>query len=215
MILGPLRRIALDYHRTAITEPRAERMTAALARHVGRVDSLLDVGCGDGVIARAVGDAVGAKRVAGVDVVRRATTVIDVDLYDGTHLPFEDASFDAVTIVDVVHHCQDPLAVMREVVRVARRVVVVKDHFSFGPLTHKILYLMDRAGNERDAIECPSHYLEPRQWVDLFATAGAKLDALEWPMTVHSLPWRLVAWSELQFVAKLSPARVAPRVSAT
>jgi SAM-dependent methyltransferase len=39
-------------------------------------------------------------------------------------LPFEDQSFDAAMAVSTVHHWQDPIAGLREMRRVARRVVV-------------------------------------------------------------------------------------------
>jgi SAM-dependent methyltransferase len=39
-------------------------------------------------------------------------------------LPFEDRSFDAAMAVSTVHHWQDPIAGLREMRRVARRVVV-------------------------------------------------------------------------------------------
>ena len=40
------------------------------------------------------------------------------------HLPFDDRSFDAAMAVCTVHHWQDPVAGLREMRRVARRVVV-------------------------------------------------------------------------------------------
>jgi SAM-dependent methyltransferase len=40
------------------------------------------------------------------------------------HLPFEDQSFDAAMAFSTVHHWQDPIAGLREMRRVARRVVV-------------------------------------------------------------------------------------------
>jgi ubiquinone/menaquinone biosynthesis C-methylase UbiE len=39
-------------------------------------------------------------------------------------LPFEDQSFDAAMALSTVHHWQDPIAGLREMRRVARRVVV-------------------------------------------------------------------------------------------
>jgi SAM-dependent methyltransferase len=41
-----------------------------------------------------------------------------------TNLPFEDQSFDAAMAISTVHHWQDPIAGLREMRRVARRVVV-------------------------------------------------------------------------------------------
>jgi ubiquinone/menaquinone biosynthesis C-methylase UbiE len=49
-------------------------------------------------------------------------------LYDGLTLPFADESFDVVLLAFVLHHCPDPLAVLREAVRVSRgRVLVLED----------------------------------------------------------------------------------------
>ena len=58
--------------------------------------------------------------VAGVDVLVRGQTWIDVQASDGHRLPFADRSFDAVMFVDVLHHTQDPMELLAEAVRVAR-----------------------------------------------------------------------------------------------
>src|SRR5439155_24484338 len=42
----------------------------------------------------------------------------------GENLPFDDQSFDAAMAFSTVHHWQDPIAGLREMGRVARRVVV-------------------------------------------------------------------------------------------
>lgn len=182
-------------------------MVASLARHLGQVGSLLDVGCGDGVNTRTLAAQAGAKRVVGVDVLVRPTAVIEVHSYDGTHLPFPDRSFDAVTIVDVLHHCSDPQAVLREAVRVADKLVAIKDHFAFGPVTHKILYFNDIVGNAKDGIPSPGTYFEPQQWVEMIQEAGGRMAALDWPLKTHDLPWRIMGWPQLQFTAKVVPVR--------
>jgi len=210
-MLARLRQRFLDLHHHGVRVPRATRIIESLARHIGHAESLLDVGCGDGVYALDLARAVGAQKLAGVDVHVRPTAQIDVQAYDGRHLPFPDQSFDAVSIIDVLHHCDDPRAVLSEAVRVARRVVAVKDHFAFGPVSRGLLLLMDVAGNAKDGIPSPGTYFDPPTWVSMVAAARGSLVALDWPLAIHSLPWRLVGWPELQFTAKVVPDGSPPR----
>jgi SAM-dependent methyltransferase len=206
-MLSLLKQGFLAYHHRTSRIPHGERVVSSLAKQLGRVDSLLDVGCGDGNNLLALAERAGATRVQGVDVVVRPTAVINVQAYDGTHLPFGDRSFDAVSIVDVLHHCLDPRAVLKEALRVADKVLVIKDHFAFGPLTHKMLYWMDIAGNAKDSIASPGTYFEPQQWVSMIAEAGGRVESLDWPLKTHDLPWRIVGWPELQFTARVVPVR--------
>lgn len=206
-MLNRIKQGFLSYHHRTSRIPQGERVVASLAKQLGHANSLLDVGCGDGKNTLALARQVGATRVMGVDVVVRPTAVIEVQSYDGVHLPFPDRSFDAVSIVDVLHHCTDPLAVLKETLRVADKMLIIKDHFAFGPVTHKMLYWMDIAGNAKDAIPSPGTYFEPQQWVSMIAEAGGRIESLDWPLKTHDLPWRLIGWPQLQFTARVVPIR--------
>jgi SAM-dependent methyltransferase len=206
-MLNRIKQSFLAYHHRTSRIPHGERVVASLAKQLGHVDSLLDVGCGDGNNTLALAQQAGATRVVGVDVLARPTAVIEVHSYDGVHLPFPDRSFDAVSIVDVLHHCTEPLAVLKETLRVADKVLIIKDHFAFGPVTHKMLYWMDIAGNAKDGIPSPGTYFEPQQWISMIAEAGGRIVSLDWPLKTHDMPWRLIGWPQLQFTARVVPIR--------
>jgi SAM-dependent methyltransferase len=89
---------------------------------------VLDVGCGPGGFTAIVAET--AREVVGVDISRawvdaasatfheRGIANARSELGSGTALPFESGSFDAVTLVDVVHHLDEPEAVLTEIRRV-------------------------------------------------------------------------------------------------
>jgi 2-polyprenyl-3-methyl-5-hydroxy-6-metoxy-1,4-benzoquinol methylase len=101
-------------------------LTADVVRGLGRTGSLLDVGCGDGVLMARV--APEFARVAGVDADRRAIALAqerlsplgncDVRHVAGYDLPYADCTFDVVTSADVVEHLTDPDSHLREIHRV-------------------------------------------------------------------------------------------------
>jgi SAM-dependent methyltransferase len=198
-----LREVLFGYHHRAVHVPRVQRVARALGEQIGRAGSLLDVGCGDGTVAREVAERVGAERVAGVDVKVRPGAAIESHLYDGTRLPFDDGAFEAVLLADVLHHASDPAAVLRESLRVASRVVAVKDHFQFGWASQKLLLLMDRIGNAAPGVDVRGTYFTPTAWIDLVTSAGGRVTALEWPLQIHDYPFRVVTRDALQFAARV------------
>ena len=115
----------------------------------GRV---LDVGCGDGRVASRWTETLA---VEGIDVLARDDALIPIHAFDGLHMPFDDKSFDAVTLVDVLHHTDDPLVLLKEAARVTRAIVVIKDHIAETKLDHLTLRMMDWVGNAPMVSPCP------------------------------------------------------------
>jgi SAM-dependent methyltransferase len=203
---NPADRAIFHLHHKAIHVPRVERIARGMAELAeGPIGTMLDIGCGNGLLAKRIGELAHAESVRGVDVMVREQTSVPVSHYDGEHLPFDDATFDVVTICDVLHHAAAPVAVTRDALRVLRPSgrLVIKDHFRFGLVSNTILLAMDMLGNYSTDVHVRGTYLSPPEWIDLVTAAGGRVDRLLWPFEVHSLPWRIVTKSEYQFLMRV------------
>ncbi len=158
-------------HARIVFGRRVRKLSAAVAQRLPHGARVLDIGAGSGDLARRVMALRPDVTIEGVDVLVRPDTAISVRLYDGVSLPFPDASFDAVILVDVLHHTDDPGAVLAEAVRVARH-VVVKDHFRDGLAAGATLRLMDWVGNAAHGVRLPYNYLSRREWAALWRERG-------------------------------------------
>lgn len=180
----------------------ADALATAIPPGAGRV---LDLGCGDGQVALALMQARPELVVEGVDVLVRPSTHIPVTQYDGETLPFADDSFDHVTLVDVLHHTDDPGAVLAEAARVARRSVVVKDHLRAGFLAGPTLRLMDWVGNRGHDVRLPYNYLDRAEWARAFDRAGLVEASRQVRLGLYPAPLSWVFERQLHFVIRLEP----------
>jgi SAM-dependent methyltransferase len=112
--------IGATYTVTRRTEPRiARRIWAAL----GDARTVVNVGAGTGSY-EPPGLDVTAVEPSALMRARRTADAAPCVAAVAEGLPFEDQSFDAAMAVSTVHHWADPIAGLREMQRVARRVVV-------------------------------------------------------------------------------------------
>lgn len=106
-----------------------------LAAQIGPGDTLLDVACGTGVLARGAAERVGPDgSVTGIDlspgmltIARRVAPDINWQQGDVSAMPFSDHAFDVVTCQAAIFFFPDPTAALGEMRRVTRpdgRVVV-------------------------------------------------------------------------------------------
>jgi len=78
-----------------------------------------------------------------------------VETFDGKSIPYGDGSFDVVMFVDVIHHADQPMTLLREAARVARQAILIKDHLVEGTLAYLTLQLMDWWEMRAMAFPCP------------------------------------------------------------
>ena len=110
-----------------------DRFTRRVREHVRGLApaSLLDVGCGEGVVTSQLAATLPAARVVGLDVpdpalasewASRPEEFVEGTAYE---LPFEDGSFELVTALEVFEHLERPGDALREMARVSRGHVLV------------------------------------------------------------------------------------------
>ncbi|MEA2171416.1 MAG: hypothetical protein QOF76_4716, partial [Solirubrobacteraceae bacterium] len=96
--------------------------------------SLLDVGCGEGVLTHQWAQRLGDRRVVGIDLEdpklaaeweRRAAPNLEYRVMAAEGLPFAAGEFDVATALEVLEHVPDPEARRAELARVAGRALVV------------------------------------------------------------------------------------------
>jgi 2-polyprenyl-3-methyl-5-hydroxy-6-metoxy-1,4-benzoquinol methylase len=96
--------------------------------------SVLDVGCGEGVLTHEWAGRLGDRRIVGIDLPdpelqaewrRRARPNLEYRVEEATALSFADDEFDLATAIEVLEHVPDPEATLGEMARVARRHLLV------------------------------------------------------------------------------------------
>jgi SAM-dependent methyltransferase len=184
-----------------------KRRTSVLSDWCSRLIPLnsmvLDVGCGDGRLARLIAEKRPDISIRGIDVHQRDDAVMLVDTFDGKSIPYGEGSFDVVMFVDVLHHTSQPMTLLREAVRVARHAIVIKDHLAEGSLAHLTLRVMDWVGNARHGVALPYNYWSLAKWYRVFDKLGLSINSWESNLKLYPLPADLILGRSLHFIALL------------
>lgn len=188
-------------HETYIYGRRIRRLSELLAQLIPPRCNLLEVGCGDGKLARAILDKRPDLHIEGVDVLIRDRTWLPVQAFDGRSLPHREGSVDGVMLIDVLHHTREPLVLLREALRVSRRWIIVKDHIVKGLAAASRLRFMDYVGNSRHAVALPYNYLSEGEWKELRRILDVKVAAEVRDLDLYPQPFDYVFGAGLHFVA--------------
>ena len=96
--------------------------------------SVLDVGCGEGVLTHEWAERLGDRRIVGIDLhdpklqaewANRERPNLDFRAEEATSLSFGDDEFDMACAIEVLEHVPDPGQTLSEMARVARRWLLV------------------------------------------------------------------------------------------
>lgn len=191
-------------HESLVFHRRVDVLSSWFAQLVPKDARILDVGSGDGLLAACICSKRPDVTVRGLDVLPRKQAYIPVEMFDGRKLPFDDGAFDAVLFVDVLHHADDPMVLLREAARVAAPWLLIKDHFLEGFAAKQRLRLMDWVGNARFGVALPFNYWTEDQWQKAWQEIGVRPLELVTKLQLYPSVVDRVFGAQLHFVAQLS-----------
>ena len=166
----------------------------------GRV---LDVGCGDGLLASLILERRRDAKISGIDVLVREKTKIPVTGFNGSTIPFPDKSFDVVMFVDVLHHTADPKLLLSEAKRVAAKAILIKDHRLNGFLARPTLRMMDWVSNAPHGVVLPYNYWSHQRWQEAFASLDLSVGFWKQDLQLYPNPANLLFGRSLHFISRL------------
>jgi SAM-dependent methyltransferase len=128
------------YDKYGSTNPVVRRLMAGFERTLdgllGQADpqSVLDVGCGEGVLTQQWAQRLTGRRVVGIDLddpaiqaewAKRQAPNLEYRAMKAENLPFADGEFDLASAIEVLEHVPDPEHTVAEMARVAQRWLLV------------------------------------------------------------------------------------------
>jgi 2-polyprenyl-3-methyl-5-hydroxy-6-metoxy-1,4-benzoquinol methylase len=128
------------YDKYGSTNPVVRRLMARFERDLDELfelaapGSVLDVGCGEGVLVQQWAQRLGDRRVVGIDLqeesiqagwAERQAPNLEYRVMEAANLPFADGEFDLASAIEVLEHVPDPEHTVAEMARCAARHLLV------------------------------------------------------------------------------------------
>jgi len=178
------------YDKYGSTNPVVRRLMGAFERTLDELfvtaapGSLLDVGCGEGVLTHQWAQRMGEKRIVGIDLddpklhalwETRQAPNLTYQVMKAENLPFADGEFDVATAIEVLEHVPDAAHTVAEMARVASGHLLVS--VPREPLWRGLN--MARGAYWKDLGNTPGHlnHWSKRSFVELLSRHGEVIEA--------------------------------------
>jgi SAM-dependent methyltransferase len=206
-ILPTPSRLLAHVHQKYAYLPRMHTLVERFSPYIEPGQRVLDVGCGSGMLGAALAKKIPGLVAEGVEIRPRGMEGIKVYGYEGSALPFPDDSYDVVILADVVHHERNPVALLKECNRVARRRVIIKDHLKHGWLSNLLISTLDWGANHPYGVECLYRYWTAEEWKQMLAGAGLVLKSFQTPLSIYHPVFDWLFGGRIHFIAVATKER--------
>ncbi len=187
--------------------PRIEMLVSLFSEKLSPNDRILDVGCGSGNLGSLLVQKFPELHIEGIDTHPRGDEPIPIRNYDGKVLPFEDNSFDVVIIADVLHHIKEPIEVLHECARVAKRLVIVKDNLRSNWFSYLRICLLDWGANYPHNEPCLYKYWSYSEWQQMFDQVGLQMESEVTSMKLYHWTLNFLFGGNIHFVSFVKPIK--------
>lgn len=202
--MGVVVNAGIPTYKAIVGNRRVRVIAGHIASLLPRDARVLDIGCGNGAVSSQVMKARPDVTITGVEVFVRDDCQIPATVFDGKTVPYEDDTFDAAIITDVLHHTDDPNILLREAKRVAKSSILLKDHTVKGRLARQTLAFMDWFSNTLYGNSMTYNFWTEKQWTDAFERLQLMPEIYVGKLSLYSWPATLLFDRSLHFIAKLS-----------
>ncbi len=135
-------------------ENRTRKIVNTFDKFINRDEKILDIGAGGGWIGKEIQNRKSAS-VTLLDVIDFNQTNLKLILYGGKEIPFPDNYFDTSLLIFTLHHCLNPLKVLKETKRVTKEKIIIVEDVPGSWINKIFLYFWDVIINLPSLIKPP------------------------------------------------------------
>lgn len=156
------------------------------------IESVLDVGCGEGfTLQRLTNEHIG-KKLEGSDSIQEALDLgkkihphlklVKGDLYE---LPYGNNSFDLLICTEVLEHLEDPKKALKELVRVSKKYILLS-------VPNEPWFTLSRILRGKDILQIGKHPEHLQYWTSGEFETFVKQESVSILTKKHPIPWTMI-----------------------
>lgn len=151
------------------SEIRARSIIKHFINLISASDRIIDIGAGKGWVPKLL-EQEHKLNITALDVVDHNTAGINLNIYNGTRLPYKEDTFDVCLLIFVLHHTDNPERLIKEALRVTRKKVIIIEDTPKNKFECYLQEKIDYYFNHRKFkdIHIAHNVMSEKDWLKLF-----------------------------------------------